>query len=192
MDHPIYRKVAWRIIPLLFICYIAAYLDRVNVSFAKLKMQADVPGLSESAYGFGAGLFLFGYFCFEVPSNILLERVGARLWIAIGIIVSNAFRGNTTLTLLGLTLATIGILATFPLFWPMPTLSLAGTAAAAGIAWINSVANLAGFFAPSLVGWITELTKRSDYGLYMVAAVVFLGGILVISFVPSPSRSQIR
>ena len=82
MDHPVYRKVAWRIIPLLFICYIAAYLDRVNVSFAKLKMQADVPGLSEGAYGFGAGLFFFGYFCFEVPSNILLEKVGARFWIA--------------------------------------------------------------------------------------------------------------
>src|ERR1700716_2213544 len=82
MDHPTYRKVAWRIIPLLFICYIAAYLDRVNVGFAKLQMQNDVPGLSESAYGFGAVLFFFGFFFFEVPRNILMEKLGARLWIA--------------------------------------------------------------------------------------------------------------
>jgi len=81
-EQPIYRKVAWRIIPLLFLCYIAAYLDRVNVGFAKLQMQADVPGLTEGAYGLGAGLFFFGYFFFEVPSNILMVKFGARFWIA--------------------------------------------------------------------------------------------------------------
>lgn len=416
MDHPTYRKVAWRIIPLLFICYIAAYLDRVNVGFAKLQMQNDVPGLSESAYGFGAGLFFFGYFFFEVPSNILMEKLGARLWIArimiswgiissamlfvnstalfylfrfilgfaeagffpgiilyltywfpsglrsraialfmlaialtgviggpmsgwilhqfdgvgnlrgwqmlfliegipsiligfaipwllpngirsakwldaqekifleanlradehhkvhlpfeelflhpkllmfcavyfscamglygtgfwipqliknsgvndvvmvglltaipygfgaigmvllgrnsdrlgerrwhfavatllgaVGIVVSNIFRNNTSIAILGLTLATVGILATFPLFWPMPIDLLTGTAAAAGIAWVNSVGNLAGFFGPSVVGWITDLTKRTDYGLYLVAAILLAGGVIVIAFVP--------
>src|SRR6516225_9908894 len=79
----VYNKVAWRIIPLLFLCYIAAYLDRVNVGFAKqLQMQVDVPEISDSVYGFGAGVFFLGYFLFEVPSNILMEKLGARLWIA--------------------------------------------------------------------------------------------------------------
>lgn len=397
-------------------CYIAAYLDRVNVGFAKLQMQADVPQISDSVFGLGAGIFFLGYFVFEVPSNILMEKVGARLWIArimvtwgivstamifvnsswvflglrlllgfaeagffpgmilyltywfpsrrrgemialfmlaialtgvigaplsgwilhefsgaaglrgwqmlfllegipsiilglfvpwllangvrpakwlseeekqllernlqaeevhknqlplarvffdphlilfaaiyfcsamglygtgfwipqlikntgvkdplqiglltaipygfgavamvvlgrssdrsgerrvhfaaasflgaAGIVISNIFRQNTLIAMVGLTLATMGILATFPLFWPMPTAMLAGTAAAAGIAWINSLGNLAGFFGPSIVGWFTDLTKRSDYGLYIVAAALALGSMLVLAFVP--------
>jgi D-galactonate transporter len=412
----VYSKVAWRIIPLLFLCYIAAYLDRVNVGFAKLQMQSDVPGLSDTVYGLGAGIFFFGYFLFEVPSNLLLEKFGARAWIArimitwgvissamlfvsspwmfyvlrfllgvaeagffpgiilyltywfpsrrrgrmvalfmtaialtgvvggplsgwilhqfngvgnlkgwqmlfllegipsiliglcipflledgihtarwltdeekgllqqklkneefhksdlslgqifvdprlllfcvvyfccafglygtgfwipqlikntgvsdplyiglltaipygfgaiamvlfgrssdysgerrwhfataaflgaVGIIISNLFRGNTLIAMIGLTIATVGILATFPIFWPMPTAVLAGTAAAAGIAWINSVGNLAGFFGPSIVGIVTDLTKRGDYGLYLVSAMLLLGAVLVLAFVP--------
>ena len=412
----VYNKIAWRIIPLLFLCYIAAYLDRVNVGFAKLQMQVDVPEISDSVYGVGAGIFFLGYFLFEVPSNILMEKLGARLWIArimiswgvissamvlvnsawlfyglrfllglaeagffpgmilyltywfpsgrrsqvvalfmlalavtgvvggplsgwilhefhgvggfkgwqmlfllegipsiilgffiplllsdgirsagwltqaekdflekplkqegarkeevplakvfvdrrvllfsgiyfccamglygtgfwipqlikntgvkdplyiglltaipygcgavamvlfgrssdrskerrghfavasllgaAGIVVSNLYRENTLAAMIGLSVATIGILATFPLFWPMPTALLGGTAAAAGIAWINSIGNLAGFFGPSIVGWITDWTKRSDYGLYVVAAALVLGAMLVLFLVP--------
>jgi len=412
----VYIKVARRIIPLLFLCYIAAYLDRVNVGFAKLQMQVDVPEISDSVYGFGAGVFFLGYFLFEVPSNILMEKLGARLWIArimiswgiissamvlvnsawlfyglrfllglaeagffpgmilyltywfpsrrraravalfmlalaatgviggplsgwilhelngvagfkgwqmlfllegipsiilglciplllsdgirsagwltqaekdllekplkqenarkqkiplaqvfvdrrlvlfslvyfccamglygtgfwipqlikntgvkdplhvgllsaipygcgavamvlfgrssdrsgerrvhfavasllgaAGIVASNLYRENTLAAMIGLSVATAGILATFPLFWPMPTALLGGTAAAAGIAWINSLGNLAGFFGPSIVGWMTDWTKRSDYGLYVVAAAMVLGATLVLFFVP--------
>jgi MFS family permease len=416
-EDALYRKVARRVIPVLFVCYIAAYLDRVNVGFAKLQMQADVPQISDAVYGLGAGIFFLGYFIFEVPSNILLEKVGARFWIArimvswgivsclmifvnspwmfyglrlllgiaeagffpgvilyltywfpsrrrgemtalfmlavaltgvigaplsgwilhqfsgttglrgwqmlfllegipsivlgifvpwllangvrsaqwlnedekrfleqnlqseevhkmhlplsgiffnphlilfaaiyfcsvmglygtgfwipqlikntgvtdplylglltaipysfgaiamvvlgrssdrsgerrlhfalasflgaIGIVISNLFRQNTLIAMVGLTIATLGILATLPLFWPMPTALLAGTSAAAGLAWINSLGNLAGFFGPSIVGWFADLTKRSDYGLYVVAAALVIGSILVLSFVPS-------
>jgi MFS family permease len=412
----IYRKVAWRVIPLLFVCYIAAYLDRVNVSFAKLQMQTDVPAISDTVFGLGTGVFFLGYFVCEVPSNILMEKLGARLWIgrimitwgiistamifvnspwafyclrlllgiaeagffpgvilyltywfpsrrrgemvalfmmavaltgvvgaplsgwilhefggatglkgwqmlfllegipsivlgifvpwlltngvrsahwlteaekrlveqnlkaeearkeplplaglffnpqlilfafiyfcctmglygtgfwipqlikntgvkdlfsiglltaipygfgaaamvvlgrrsdrfaerrlhfalssalgAVGIVISNLFRQNTLIAMVGLTLATMGILATLPLFWPMPTDLLAGTSAAAGIAWINSLGNLGGFFAPSIVGWFTDLTKRSDYGLYVIAGALVLGSVLVLGFVP--------
>jgi MFS family permease len=412
----VYNKVAWRIIPLLFLCYIAAYLDRVNVGFAKLQMQVDVPEISDSVYGVGAGIFFLGYFLFEVPSNMLMEKLGARLWIArimiswgiissamvlvnsawlfygmrfllgiaeagffpgmilyltywfpsrkrgemvalfmlalaatgvvggplsgwilhefngvagfqgwrmlfllegmpsiilglciplllsngirsagwltqaekdfleeplkqeetrkekiplaqvfvdrrllvfsmvyfccamglygtgfwipqlikntgvkdplyiglltaipygcgaiamvifgrssdrsgerrvhfavasllgaAGIVVSNLYRENTLVAMIGLSVATVGILATFPLFWPMPTALLGGTAAAAGIAWINSLGNLAGFFGPSIVGWITDWTKRSDYGLYVVAVAMAIGAMLVLFFVP--------
>lgn len=77
----LYRKVAWRLVPFLFLCYVLSFLDRVNVGFAKLTMLADL-GFSDQVYGLGAGIFFIGYFLFEVPSNLLLERVGARIWIA--------------------------------------------------------------------------------------------------------------
>jgi D-galactonate transporter len=76
-----YRKVTWRIVPFLMLCYIVAYLDRVNVGFAKLQMLSDLK-FSETVYGLGAGVFFIGYFLFEVPSNVILHRVGARVWIA--------------------------------------------------------------------------------------------------------------
>ena len=75
------RRVMWRLVPFLFVCYFVAYLDRVNVGFAKLQMNSAL-GLSEEAYGFGAGLFFISYFLLEVPSNLALDRFGARLWIA--------------------------------------------------------------------------------------------------------------
>jgi MFS family permease len=76
-----YAKVDRRLIPFLFLCYILAYLDRVNVGFAKLQMLKDL-SLSDAAYATGAGIFFIGYFLFEVPSNVLLQRFGARAWIA--------------------------------------------------------------------------------------------------------------
>jgi MFS family permease len=76
-----YAGVTRRLLPFLGACYLVAYLDRVNVSFAKLHMLNDL-GMSEAAYGFGAGVFFFGYFLFELPSNLALHRVGARVWIA--------------------------------------------------------------------------------------------------------------
>ena len=76
-----YTKVTWRLLPFLFICYVAAYLDRVNVGFAKLQMLNDLK-FSETIYGLGAGIFFIGYFIFEVPSNLMLHRFGARKWIA--------------------------------------------------------------------------------------------------------------
>ena len=75
------RRVMKRLVPLLGLIYMVAYIDRQNVAYAKLQM-VDALGLSEAAYGFGAGLFFLGYFLFEVPSNLLLERVGARAWFA--------------------------------------------------------------------------------------------------------------
>jgi D-galactonate transporter len=74
-------KVSARLVPFLIVCFFVAYLDRVNVSFAALTMNKDL-GLSASAFGFGAGIFFLAYFLFEVPSNLFLERVGARKWIA--------------------------------------------------------------------------------------------------------------
>jgi ACS family tartrate transporter-like MFS transporter len=75
------RKVAWRLLPFMGLLYFACYLDRVNVGFAALTMNADV-GLDAAAFGLGSGIFFIGYFLFEIPSNLILEKVGARLWIA--------------------------------------------------------------------------------------------------------------
>jgi len=76
-----YRKVALRFIPFLMLCYVVAYLDRINIGIAKLNMLTDLH-FNEAAYGFGAGLFFIGYMLFEVPSNLIMYRVGARIWIA--------------------------------------------------------------------------------------------------------------
>jgi len=84
-ERALMSRVSWRLIPILFFCYIIAYIDRINVGFAKLHLQQAL-GVDEkvfgSVYGIGAGLFFIGYFLFEVPSNLILHRVGARLWIA--------------------------------------------------------------------------------------------------------------
>ncbi|CAG9273817.1 MFS transporter [Paraburkholderia unamae] len=407
-----YRKVAWRLIPLLMLCYVVAYLDRVNVGFAKLQMSSAL-NLSDAVYGFGAGIFFVGYFLFEVPSNIILHRVGARVWIArimvtwglvsiltmfvttptmfyvmrfllglceagffpgiilyltywypaqrrgrmttwfmtaialsgviggpvsgwilkafdgangwqgwqwlflleglpsvivgvlvffvlddrigkakwlteeerallerniaaedatkedppimtvltsprvllmsltyfsfvmglygvsfwlptiikatgvkdaltigllsaipfaaavvgmvlvaksadrtrerrwhiavpaaigaIGLVLSVTWAHDTTLAMTALTIATMGILTTLPLFWSLPTAWLAGTGAAAGIALINSIGNLAGFLSPYAVGWLKQATAANDSGMYMLAAFMILGGLLALS-----------
>ena len=411
MEEATYRKVSWRLIPFLLLCYIAAYLDRVNVGFAKLQMLGELH-LSEAVYGLGAGIFFLGYFIFEVPSNVLLHRVGARRWIArimiswgllsaamslvhsaqafyilrfflgateagffpgvilyltywfpsnrrgraislfmlaIGlsgvvggplsgwilrdlhgiqgwsgwqwlflieglasiplglmvlfylddrvadakwltqeekkIIISNIaleeggktdasvmatlldgrvwhmgaiyfsmvialygvsfwlpslikamgvkdaldvgllsaipwafgtlamvlasrsgdrhqerrwhiavaalagaagfvfsvlFHDNAPLSMLGLTLATMGIMSTLPLFWCLPTAFLGGTAAAAGIAFINSLGNLSGFIGPYAVGFLKDATQSTNTGMYMLAGFLVLGAVLTL------------
>ncbi|MDE2364149.1 MAG: MFS transporter [Hyphomicrobiales bacterium] len=78
---PTMKKVMRRIIPFIFVCYVVSYLDRINVGFAGLQMNRDL-GLTPSQFGWGAGLFFLGYFICEIPSNLMMQKVGARLWIA--------------------------------------------------------------------------------------------------------------
>jgi D-galactonate transporter len=405
-----YAQVTRRLLPILFLCYVTAYLDRVNVGFAKLQMLRDL-GFSEATYGLGAGIFFVGYCCCEMPSNLILSRVGARRWIArimitwgiisactlfvrtpsafyllrcllgiaeaglfpgvifyltcwypahrrggvvalfmtaqpisgviggplsgwilqrfqgvqhmagwqwlfllealpailmgivvffaiddrigearwltedqkrllesnvgaesahqhlygsvlgilrsrrvwlvslisftstmglygvgfwlpslikasgierplqiglltmipygaatvamilagrssdrhgerrwhlalsttiggLGLIFSTLFAGNTALSLVGLTVATAGIIASQPLFWNLPTAFLGGTAAAAAIGLIGSIANAAGFVSPYLVGWINTATHSTTVGMYVLAFSLFLGSAL--------------
>ena len=73
----VFSKIDWRLIPLLLIAYMVAYLDRINIGYAQLQMKQTLP-FSDAAYGLGAGIFFVGYFLFEVPSNLMLERIGAR------------------------------------------------------------------------------------------------------------------
>ncbi|WP_229259256.1 MFS transporter [Duganella aceris] len=419
-DHtldPLYRRVSWRLMPFLFLCFVAAYLDRVNVGFAKLQMLNDLK-FSDTVYGIGAGIFFIGYFLFEVPSNLLMTRTGARIWIArimiswglissalmfvngvasfyllrfllgaaeagffpgiilyltywypahrrarmvalfmsgvavagivggplsgwimksfaglhglsgwqwlflleglpsvligvwtlfylddgirdarwlgehdkqaleraivedrqhqhsmplaqlfrsgkvwllalvyflcvmglygvsfwlpqliknsgvtdvfdigllsavpygvaavvmvlaarhsdrsgerrwhtavaalagaLGLVAATVWSDNTVIALAALSVATAGILTTFPIFWSLPTALLGGTAAAAGIAMINSIGNLAGFVSPYLVGAIRDATDSTASGIYLLAASLLAGAVLVVTAVRPP------
>ncbi|MDB5818143.1 MAG: transporter, partial [Rhizobacter sp.] len=77
----LYTKISWRIIPVLMLIFFFANLDRANVGFAALQMRQEL-GFSNAAYGLGAGVFFIGYFLFEIPSNMALQRFGARIWFA--------------------------------------------------------------------------------------------------------------
>ena len=81
IEQAVVRKVSRRLIPFLIFCYFVAYLDRVNVGFAALTMNRAL-GFTPVIYAWGAGIFFIGYLLFEVPSNVILERIGARIWIA--------------------------------------------------------------------------------------------------------------
>lgn len=93
-------KVFWRLMPFLGLLYIIAFLDRVNVGYAALSMNKDL-GFSNAVYGLGAGIFFIGYFVMEVPGNILLAKVGARLWIARILISAAQIRVVTQLLFVG-------------------------------------------------------------------------------------------
>ena len=75
------RRITWRILPFFMLCYFIAYVDRVNAGFAALQMNKDL-GLTQAAFGLGGGLFYIAYILFEVPSNLAMQKVGARVWIA--------------------------------------------------------------------------------------------------------------
>src|ERR1700741_5225243 len=90
------RKVYLRLLPFAVLSYILAYIDRINVSFAGLTMRDDL-GMNAATFGFAVGLFYWGYFIFEVPSNVILEKVGARLWIARIMITWGILAGLTAL-----------------------------------------------------------------------------------------------
>lgn len=81
LEVTVMRKVTWRLLPFLMLCYLLAFIDRANIGMASLQMNADI-GLSSKVFGFGASLFFVAYFLMEVPSNLMLQRVGARRWIA--------------------------------------------------------------------------------------------------------------
>src|SRR5581483_8817457 len=80
-ERRVWRKVTLRLIPFMFVLYVVNFLDRVNVSFAKLQMSEDL-NFNDKIYAFGAGIFFWGYFLFEIPSNLIMRKTGARLWMA--------------------------------------------------------------------------------------------------------------
>ncbi|HBD38936.1 MAG TPA: MFS transporter, partial [Cupriavidus sp.] len=125
------------------------------------------------------------------------DRRGERRWHiaipalagAVGLVLSVQWHSDTTMAMVALTIATIGILTTLPLFWSLPTSFLAGTGAAAGIALINSLGNLAGFLSPYAVGWLKDMTQSTDSGMYLLAVCMVVGAALTLS-VPARMVNQ--
>ncbi len=197
-----YRKVTWRLMPYLFLCYILAYVDRVNVGFAKLQMQQDL-GMSDSVYGVAAGIFFVGYFFFEVPSNIMLQKLGARFWIgpimmAWGIVSTCTMfvRSATGFYLLRFVLGLVesgffpGVIL-FLTFW------YTGRHRAKMVATFMSAIPLAGVIAGPISGWI--LGRMSGAGhlrawqwLFLLEGVPsFVAGVITLYFLTdSPARAR--
>src|SRR5437867_7500746 len=175
------------------LCYVVAYLDRVNVGFAKLQMSQDL-AFSETVYGFGAGIFFLGYFLFEVPSNMLLHRIGARVWIARIMItwglVSAAFVFVKTPTmfyvmrfLLGLAEAGFypGIILYLTYWYPAHR-------RAKIIAVFMSAIPVAGIFGNPLSGWIMDAFNGASslqgwQWMFLIEAVpALLIGVVVLFY----------
>ena len=168
-DSTLYNRIAWRLLPFLFVLYIIAFLDRVNVGFAKLQMAADI-GLSDLAFGFGAGVFFIGYCLCEIPSNMMLQRVGARFWITRIMVmwgllsvsmmfVSTPNQFYVLRFLLGMAEAGFypGVVLYMTYWFP-------SHARSQGMAWFNLGIAMAGVIGSPLSGWIMQ-TFAGVHGL---------------------------
>ena len=188
-----YRKVIWRLMPFLFLCYILAYVDRVNVGFAKLQMQQDL-GMSDSVYGLGAGIFFIGYFFFEVPSNVIMQKVGARRWIGPIMIVwgvvsacTMLVRGATSFYVMRFLL---GIVESgfFPGVILYLTFWFTGRHRARMVAAFMSAVPLSGVIAGPISGWILKSMTGTGHlaawqWLFLVEGIPsFLAGVVTLYF----------
>jgi MFS family permease len=141
------RRITWRLMPLLGLIYLIAYIDRQNISYAKLQMAADL-GLSEAAFGLGAALFFIGYFLFEVPSNLILVRVGVRRWFA------------RIMATWGLVTILLGFTTSGPIFYLLRfLLGVAEAGLFPGVLY-------------ALTLWYPQRYRARAVGLFMVASVV--------------------
>src|SRR5579884_1717883 len=191
-----YRKVSRRIIPFLFLCYIFAYIDRVNVGFAKLQMQADL-GISEAVYGTAAGIFFVGYFLFEIPCNIAMQKIGARYWLGPIMIIWGTVSACTMLVKTAgefyLVRFLLGIVESgfFPGVILYLTFWYTGRHRARMVATFMTAIPLSGVIGGPISGWL--LDKMSAAGglrgwqwLYLVEAILsILAGFATFYFLPN-------
>jgi sugar phosphate permease len=139
----------------------------------------------------GLGMLLIGY---------TSDRTGERKWhlalcaiaSGLGYIVSAEFGSNPAIAIAALSVATLGILAIFPVFWTVPSRFLSGVAVASGIAFINSMGNLGSIFSPTFIGWVTDLTKSTQLSVNVIGALMILAGLLIASFWPFPEPGRSR
>lgn len=165
----VYRKITIRIVPFLFLCYVVAFLDRINIGFAQLQMNADL-GISQAAYGLGAGIFFIGYVLFEMPSNLLLARIGARrtfcrIMVCWGITSASMMFVQTSWQLIGLRFL-LGVFEAgfFPGIVLYLTYWFPPQRRAAVVSWFFAGAMLAGVLGGPLSGWIMH-NLADSYGL---------------------------
>ncbi len=202
MEDRVVSKVMWRLVPFMMVLYIFNYLDRINISVAKLRMNPDL-GMSEDGYGTGTALFFIGYFFLEVPSNIMLERLGARIWITRIMVswglVSTAFMfvgGQTSFNVMRLLLG-----AAEAGFFPGMVLFLtywipAKQRARAGAIFMTSIA-MAGVIGQPLSSWVME-SFDGTWGLkgwqwiFVAEGIptILLGCSVYFLFTDKPSKAE--
>lgn len=168
-ENALFRKISWRLLPFLFLLFVVAYLDRVNVGFARLQMNADL-GFSDTVYGLGAGMFFVGYFLFEIPSNLILYEVGARRWIARiimlwGLISAATLWVDTPASFYAIRfLLGLGEAGFYPGVIYYLTQWYPSARRAQAIAWFMTAVPIAGLLGGPLSGWIMT-TLDGVYGL---------------------------
>ena len=193
------RKVSWRILPLLGVGYLVAYMDRINVSFAALQMNADL-GFSATVYGLGGGLFFLSYALFEVPSNIFLAKFGARRWIARimmtwGLVAAGMMFVRTPLQfyamrfLLGIAEAGFfpGVIFYLSQWYPR---RYRGRAISRYYVW----SSISGFVTGAIAGWVLSLggahgLEGWQYLFLITGLPALLVGVLIWSFLPESPAS---
>jgi len=201
-EKSVYRKITWRLIPFLFLCYIFAYIDRVNVGFAKLQMQQDL-GISDAVYGAGAGIFFIGYFFFEVPCNIALQKIGAKRWLGPIMIVWGIVSACTMLVRTELQFYAVRFLlgvvesGFFPGVILYLTFWFTSKHRAKMVAAFMAAIPLSGVLGGPVSGWILERMSaigglRGWQWLYIVEAVPsILAGIAAFVFLQDePSKAN--
>jgi len=196
-----YRKVIRRLMPFVFLCYILAYVDRVNVGFAKLQMQQDL-GMSDSVYGLGAGIFFIGYFFFEVPSNVIMQRVGARYWLSPIMIVWGVVSSCTMLVRGAASFYAVRFLlgvvesGFFPGVILYLTFWFTSRYRARMVAAFMSAIPLSGVVAGPIPGWIMKSMSGAGHlaawqWLFLIEGIPsFLAGLITLYFLTdSPAKA---
>ena len=201
MGDAVYRKVMWRLLPVLFIAYILAYLDRVNVGFAKLGMK-DESWFSDAVFATGSGIFFIGYMLFEVPANIILHRVGARIWmtrimISWGIVSSMLAlsEGATSFYVLRFLLG-IAEAGFFPGILLYLTYWFPSNYRARIVAMFMTAVAFAGIFGSPVSGWILSRAGHWTYGkpwqwLFLIEGVpsILMGIVLPWLLTDRPEKA---
>lgn len=195
------RRVTWRLIPFLFLVFIANYLDRVNVSFAALQMNRDL-GFSATAYGLGAGIFFLGYVLFQVPSSLVLARVGARRWIgaitiAWGLVASSMMlvRGPTSFYVLRFLLGVVeagffpGVILYFTYWFP-------AAARAHAVARFMTAIPVAQIIGGPISGWLLGLGGHAGLAgwqwVFLLEGLpsIVLGALVLVILTDRPEAAR--
>jgi MFS family permease len=198
-ERRVYSRVSRRLIPFLFLCYVFAFVDRVNVGFAKLQMQHDL-GLSDVAYGTAAGIFFIGYFFFEVPCNIALQKLGAKYWLGPIMIVWGIVSGSTMLVKSDVQFYIVRFLlgvvesGFFPGVILYLTFWYTGRHRAKMVAAFMTAIPISGLIGSPISGWLLDTMTsvgglRGWQWLYLVEAVPsILAGIATMIFLANSPR----
>lgn len=203
----VYQKITWRVMPIVLIAYIFAFLDRINIGYAQLQMKQDL-AFSDAIYGLGAGIFFITYrwitavpYIFGSIGVLVISRssdrfkerrwhVGGTLVVGAAALFATSFLGTAfTPVMVLLCIAAFFIFGGGSLFWSIPPTYLSREAAASGIAVISSLGILGGFVSPTLIGWIKGATGSIQMGLGALTALVIVGGLTILIGLP---KSAVR